>query len=156
MLGRFTFTSSFSRRSSPGLSKGLTRFGFWFCESVPLSIFVISYQSIHYSQFEAATLAARSIAAPIRVPFPRDVAHHSYGSVLAPIICSLGARRFPSPSPHPSHRDTSIPVDPRLFGLSKPSRSASQSVVHSTALKIWRYQARRSCRAWDWGQWSRH
>jgi hypothetical protein len=39
---------------------GSTGFGFRFCENGPLSIFVISYQSIHYSQFEAATLAARS------------------------------------------------------------------------------------------------
>src|SRR5437879_4551304 len=30
------------------------------CETDPLSIFIISYQSIHYSQFEAATSAPRS------------------------------------------------------------------------------------------------
>ena len=120
MLGRFVFTSSLPRRSSSGLSKGSNGFGFCFCESGPLSIVFISHQSIHYSHLKPRRwLLARPIAAPIRVPFPGDVPHHSYGSVLAPIICSLGVRRFPSPSPHPSHRDTTIPVDPRLFGLSK-------------------------------------
>src|ERR1700724_1381345 len=73
MLGRFAFTSSFSRRSSSGLSTGETRFGSCFCENGLLSIFIISYQSIHYSQFEALRwLLPRSIAAPIRVPFPRE------------------------------------------------------------------------------------
>src|SRR6266404_4314456 len=74
MLGRFAFTSFFSRRSIFGSSKGLNGFGFCFCENGPLSIFVISYQSIHYSQFEATKLAARSPPrTPIRVPFPSDV-----------------------------------------------------------------------------------
>src|SRR6266446_5737867 len=104
ILGRFAFTSSFSRRSSSGLSTGATRFGSCFCESGPLSIFVISYQSIQYSQFEAATLVlARSIAAPIRVPFPRDVSHHSYGSVIAPIISSR-SEEISVAFPHPSRR----------------------------------------------------
>src|SRR6267142_586084 len=61
MLGRFAFTSPLSRRSSSGLSMGATRFGSCFCNSGPLKIFVISYQFIHYSQFEASTLAARSL-----------------------------------------------------------------------------------------------
>src|SRR6202022_474752 len=89
ILGRFTFISSCSRRSSSGLSKGSNGFGFCFCESSPLSIFVISHQSIHYSHLKPRRwLLARPIAAPIRVPFPGDVPHYSYGSVLAPIICS--------------------------------------------------------------------
>src|ERR1700730_1806238 len=61
MLGRFAFTSSFSRRSSSGLSTGITRFGSCFCKSGPLKVFNISYQSIRYSQSEAATSVARSL-----------------------------------------------------------------------------------------------
>ena len=37
MLGRFAFTSSLSRRTSSGLSTGVTRFGSCFCKSGPLS-----------------------------------------------------------------------------------------------------------------------
>src|SRR6267143_7169961 len=61
MLGRFAFISSLSRRSSSGLSKGSNGFGFCFCETDPLSIFIISYQSIHYSQF-ASRYAGCSLA----------------------------------------------------------------------------------------------
>ena len=103
MLGRFAFTSSFSRRSSPGLPTGETRFGSCCCENGPLSVFIISYQSIHYSQFKAATSTTRS---PDSRTDPRTVPWRCSASliwaVLAPIICFFGARRFRSPSPDPS------------------------------------------------------
>ena len=41
-LGRFDFTSSFSRKSSPGFSMGSTPFGFCRCEIGPLNVFTIS------------------------------------------------------------------------------------------------------------------
>src|SRR6516164_3200341 len=49
MLGRFVFTSSFSRRSSLGSSTGETRFGSCLCKNGSLTAFTISYQSIHRS-----------------------------------------------------------------------------------------------------------
>jgi hypothetical protein len=42
MLRRFAFTSSLSRRSSPGFRVGPTRFGFCCCERGLLSVFTIS------------------------------------------------------------------------------------------------------------------
>src|SRR5438105_6176 len=42
ILGRFVFTSSFSRRSSPGFGVGPTRFGFCCCERGLLNVFTIS------------------------------------------------------------------------------------------------------------------
>src|SRR4029077_3313719 len=67
MLGRFAFTSSLSRRSSSGLSMGTTRFGSCFCETVLLSIFIISHQSIHYSQLK---LPPRLLPRPSQHPEP--------------------------------------------------------------------------------------
>src|SRR6266446_6085267 len=67
MLGRFAFTSSLSRRSSSGVSTGATRFGSCFCESVLLSIFIISYQPIHYSQLK---LPPRLLPRPSQHPEP--------------------------------------------------------------------------------------
>src|ERR1700719_651073 len=46
ILGRFVFTSSFSRRSSPGFRMGPTRFGFCCCERGLLIVFTISIPSI--------------------------------------------------------------------------------------------------------------
>ena len=46
ILGRFVFTSSFSRRSSPGFRMGPTRFGFCCCERGLLNVFTISIPSI--------------------------------------------------------------------------------------------------------------
>src|ERR1700730_1507109 len=46
ILGRFVFTSSFSRRSSPGFRMGPTRFGFCCCETGLLIVFTISIPSI--------------------------------------------------------------------------------------------------------------
>jgi len=45
----------------------------YFCHLMPIP-------SIIHNLKLLPRLLARSIAAPIRVPFPRDVAHHSYGS----------------------------------------------------------------------------
>src|SRR6516162_7605383 len=68
MLGRFAFTSSFSRRSSPGFSTDTTRFGFCFCESGPLSVFMISHPSF------------------IRPPIPARSAYRSPGDVPQHLI----------------------------------------------------------------------
>src|SRR6516164_6508902 len=100
MLGRFAFTSFFSRRSSAGSSKGSNGFGFCFWENGPLSIFVIN-PSINRNLKLLRWLLARRIPAPIRAPFPSDVPQTSYGSVLAQSH-ALGTRRCRSPSPYPS------------------------------------------------------
>ena len=104
MLGRFVFTSSFSRRSSPGFSTGSNRFGFCCCERGLLNVSIISIP-IHPSiiRNSNATSAARSPHASVRSGH-RSLAtfrNASYGSVL-PNHMALGTRRYPSPPPHPS------------------------------------------------------
>src|ERR1700730_6069929 len=57
ILGRFIFTSSFSRRSSPGFRMGPTRFGFCCCERGLLIVRTISIPSIRALEISSSIVS---------------------------------------------------------------------------------------------------
>ena len=61
MLGRFAFTSSFSRRSSCGFRVGSRRFGFSCCERGPLGVFTKSIPIHPLFAIQSRALADPSI-----------------------------------------------------------------------------------------------
>src|SRR5260370_7289419 len=102
MLGRFAFTSSFSRRSSPGFPMGSNRFGFCCCERGLLNLAIISIP-IH-PLFAIQTLP-RLLARPMPVSDPHTVPWRCSATLIwvrPRQSHALVKRRFQSPPPHPS------------------------------------------------------